>query len=96
MTSVKYKNGKKSNIVLEPIPSETLQGSIHLKVKSNPFEDLYKKTHSRGLIKALKEAYSSLNLNKMKKGDTITIFYEQKRRNKKAISNPKITLLLSL
>ncbi len=26
----------------------------------------------------------------MKKGDTITIFYEQKRRNKKAISNPKI------
>ncbi len=84
------KNGKKSNIVLEPIPSETLQGSIHLKVKSNPFKDLYKKTHSRGLIKALKEAYSSLNLNKMKKGDTITIFYEQKRRNKKAISNPKI------
>ncbi len=27
------KNGKNSNIVLEPIPSETLQGSIHLKVK---------------------------------------------------------------
>jgi len=84
------KNGKKAKIVLEPIPFEVLEASIHLKVKSNPFKDLYKKTHSRGLVKALKEAYSSLDLTKMRKGDTITIFYEQKRRNKKAISKPKI------
>jgi len=84
------KNGKRSKILLEPIPFEILKASIHLKVKSNPFRDLYKKTHSKGLVKALKRAYISLNLNKMRRGDTITIFYEQKRRNKRAISNPKI------
>jgi len=84
------KNGKKSKLVLEPIPFETLKGSIHLKVTTNPFKDLYRKTHSKGLVDALKRAYSSLDLNKMRRGDTITIFYEQKRRNKKAISSPKI------
>jgi len=84
------KKGKKANIVLEPIPFEVLEASVHLKVKGNPFKDLYKKTHSKDLVKALKEAYSSLNLNKMRRGDTITIFYQQKRRKKKAISSPKI------
>jgi murein DD-endopeptidase MepM/ murein hydrolase activator NlpD len=81
---------KRSKISFEPIPFEVLKGSIHLTVKKSIFKELYKKTHSRGLIKSLKRAYSNKNLNKMKKGDTLTIFYEQKRRKGKATSNPKI------
>ncbi len=45
------------------------KGSIHLKVTSRePLKELYRKTHSRGLVKALKEAYSSLNLKSIKTG----------------------------
>jgi len=85
------KRGKKgSKISLEPIPFEILKGSIYLKINKSVFKELYQKTHSMGLIKSLKRAYRTINLHKMKKGDTLTIFYEQKRRKGKAISNPKI------
>ncbi len=80
----------RSKISLEPIPFEVLKGSIHLKVKKSVFRELYKKTHSKSLVASLKRAYSNKNLRKMKRGDTLTIFYEQKRRKGKAISSPKI------
>ncbi len=82
---------KKYKISLEPIPFELLKGSIHLKINKSLEKELYRKTHSRGLIKSLKYAYhNTLKFKKMKKGDTVTIFYEQKRRDGKAINNPKI------
>ncbi|SFV57736.1 Membrane proteins related to metalloendopeptidases [hydrothermal vent metagenome] len=80
----------KKKLSLEPIPFETLKGSIHLTVKKSFEKELYAKTHSKGLLKSLKSAYTSLNLKKIKKGDKISIFYEQKRRDGKAIDNPKI------
>jgi len=86
---IKNKKGK-DKISLKPIPFETLKGSIHLKVKNSWNKDLYKKTHSKALIRKLKASYQSLNLNKMKKGDEINIFYTQKRRDGKAISSPTI------
>ena len=86
---IKNKKGK-DKISIKPIPFETLKGSIHLVVKESWSKDLYKKTHSKALIKKLKSAYGSLNLNKMKKGDEINIFYTQKRRDGKAISSPTI------
>jgi len=86
------KNKKKEyRISLEPIPFELLKGSIHLKVNKSFEKELYAKTHSKGLLKSLKYAYhNTLKFQKMKKGDSVTIFYEQKRREGKAISNPKI------
>jgi len=86
---IKEKKGR-DKISLKPIPFETLKGSIHLTIKNSWDKDLYKKTHSKALIKKLKESYQSLNLNKMKKGDEINIFYTQKRRDGKAISSPTI------
>jgi murein DD-endopeptidase MepM/ murein hydrolase activator NlpD len=80
----------KKKLSLEPIPFETLKGSLHLVIKKSFEKELYNKTHSRGLIKSLKQAYRTLNLNSMKRGDKISIFYEQKRREGKAIENPKI------
>jgi len=78
-------------ISLEPIPFERLKGSIHLKINTSLEKELYEKTHSKGLIKSLKSVYhNSINFKKMQKGDTVTIFYEQKRREGKAIDNPKI------
>ena len=85
---IEIKNKKK--ISLEPIPFETLKGSIHLTVKNSYEKELYRKTHSKGLIKSLKKAYKTLNLKQMKKGDKISIFYEQRRREGKAIENPRI------
>ncbi len=83
--------GKEYKLSLEPIPFDLLKGSIHLSVNKSWEKELYQKTHSKGLIKALKSAYhNSINFNKIQKGDTITIFYEQKRRDGKAINNPKI------
>jgi murein DD-endopeptidase MepM/ murein hydrolase activator NlpD len=85
------KSNKEYKISLEPIPFDLLKGSIHLKIKESLEKELYAKTHSRGLIKSLKQVYhNSIKFNKMKKGDSVTIFYEQKRRDGKAISNPKI------
>jgi murein DD-endopeptidase MepM/ murein hydrolase activator NlpD len=85
---IEIKNKKK--ISLQPIPSEILKGSIHLTIQSSFEKELYAKTHSKGLIKSLKKAYKTLNLKKLKKGDKLSIFYEQKRREGKAIGNPKI------
>ncbi|HHD81223.1 MAG TPA: hypothetical protein ENK99_06515, partial [Campylobacterales bacterium] len=85
----KPKKGK-SKIALRPIPFETLKGSIHISLKKSWNKDLYAKTHSKALIRELKESYRSLNLNKMRKGDEINIFYTQKRRKGKAISSPTI------
>ncbi|MCK4441808.1 MAG: peptidoglycan DD-metalloendopeptidase family protein, partial [Sulfurovaceae bacterium] len=85
----KPKKGK-SKIELRPIPFEILKGSIHISLKHSWNKDLYAKTHSKALIKELKESYKSLNLNKMRKGDEINIFYTQKRRKGKAISSPII------
>ena len=89
---IKIKNKKKKyRISLRPIPFETLKGSIHLKIKKSFYKDLYAKTHSKALVTAVKKAYGNkVGLNKMKKGDSISIFYEQKRRAGKAISRPKI------
>jgi len=87
------KNRKKGKykLSLEPIPFEVLKGSIRLIVKKNLAKELYKKTHSRGLLKSLKIAYNHrIKFNKMKKGDSVTIFYEQKRRKGIAVNNPKI------
>jgi len=86
---IKRKKGK-SKISVEPIPFETLKGSIHISIKKSWNKDLYAKTHSKALIKELKESYKSLNLNRMRRGDEINIFYTQKRRRGKAISNPTI------
>jgi len=86
---VKNRKGK-NKIAIKPIPFETLKGSIHLKVKKSWKKDLYAKTHSKTLIKKLEEAYDSINLNKIQKGDEINIFYTQKRRHGKAISQPNI------
>jgi len=84
-------NKGKHEISLEPIPFETLSGSIHFKVKNSMEKELYAQTHSKGLLKALRGVYGKdIDFKKMKKGDTVTIFYEQKRRKGKAISNPKI------
>jgi murein DD-endopeptidase MepM/ murein hydrolase activator NlpD len=80
----------KKKLSLEPIPFETLKGSIHIKVKKSFEKELYRKTNSRGLIKSLKQAYRTLNLKNIRKGDKISIFYEQRRRDGKAIENPKI------
>jgi murein DD-endopeptidase MepM/ murein hydrolase activator NlpD len=85
----KPKKGK-TKISLRPIPFETLKGSIHISLKKSWNTDLYAKTHSKALIRELKESYRSLNLNKMRKGDEINIFYTQKRRKGKAISSPTI------
>ncbi len=91
---IKIKKGnkkRKDKLSLEPIPFEILKGSIFLKVKKNLEKELYHKTHSKGLIKALKLAYNyRISFNKMKKGDSVTIFYEQKRRKGIAVNNPKI------
>jgi murein DD-endopeptidase MepM/ murein hydrolase activator NlpD len=86
---IKYRKGR-GKISLKPIPYETLHGSIHIKIKNSWRKDLYTKTHSNALIKKLKESYQSLNLNKMRKGDEINIFYTQKRRRGKAINSPTI------
>jgi len=86
---IKNKRGK-DKISLKPIPFETLNGSIHLKIKHSWKKDLYAKTHSKALIHELKESYDSLNLDRMRKGDEINIFYTQKRRHGKAISSPTI------
>jgi murein DD-endopeptidase MepM/ murein hydrolase activator NlpD len=80
----------KKRISLEPIPFETLNGSIHLTVKRSFDRELYAKTHSRGLIKTLKKAYKTLNLKKIRRGDKVSIFYQQRRREGKAVENPKI------
>jgi len=80
----------KKKISLEPIPFETLKGSIHIVVKKSFERELYRKTNSKGLIKSLKQAYKTLNLKNIKKGDKISIFYQQRRRDGKAIENPKI------
>jgi len=80
----------KAKISLKPIPFETLKGSIHISIKKSWKKDLYAKTHSKALIRELKESYRSLNLNRMRKGDEINIFYTQKRRKGKAISSPTI------
>jgi murein DD-endopeptidase MepM/ murein hydrolase activator NlpD len=85
----KPKRGK-SKISLIPIPFETLRGSIHISLRNSWNKDLYAKTHSKALIRELKKSYKSLNLNKMRKGDEINIFYTQKRRKGKAISTPII------
>lgn len=80
----------KKKISLEPIPFETLHGSIHLTVKRSFERELYAKTRSKGLIKTLKQAYKTLNLKKIRRGDKVSIFYKQRRRDGKAIENPKI------
>jgi len=91
----KSKKKGKHKLSLEPIPFEVLQGSIFLKVKRNFEKELYKKTHSKGLIKSLKLAYNNrIAFNKMRKGDSVTIFYEQKRRKGIAVNNPKILAAL--
>lgn len=91
---VKNSDGK-HEISLDLIPFEMLSGSIHFEIQKNLDKELYTKTHSMGLVKSLKGVYSkNINLNKMKKGDTVTIFYEQKRRKGKAVGNP--TILASL
>jgi len=87
---VKRRAKSRSKISFEPIPFQLLKGSIHIKVKKSIFKELYRKTHSKGLVKSIKRAYRNKNLRKMRKGDTLTIFYQQKRRKGKAISNPKI------
>ena len=80
----------KKKLTLEPIPFETLKGSIHITVKESYERELYKKTNSKGLIKSLKRAYNTLNLSRIKSGDKISIFYKQRRREGKAIENPVI------
>ena len=80
----------KKKLTLEPIPFETLRGSIHIIVKNSYEKELYQKTNSKGLIKSLKRAYNTLNLNRIKRGDKISIFYKQRRREGKAIENPVI------
>lgn len=88
---VKGKKKRKDKLSLEPIPFEVLQGSIFLTVKKNFKKELYKKTQSYGLLKSLKLAYNHhLKFNTMKKGDMVTIFYEQKRRKGIAVNNPKV------
>jgi len=86
---VKNRKGK-SQISLESIPFEILEGSIHITINKSWKEDLYDKTNSDALIQKLKESYKSLNLNRMRRGDEINIFYTQKRRRGKAISEPII------
>jgi len=86
---IQRKKGK-DTLSLEPIPFETLKGSIHFTVKKSLEKELFSKTHSKGLVKALKNAYKTINLKRVKKGDSVTIFYQQKRRKGKAIDNPKI------
>lgn len=88
---IKGKRKKKDKLFLEPIPFEVLQGSIYLVVKKNLKQELYSKTHSRGLMKSLNLAYNNrINFKKIKKGDSVTIFYQQKRRKGIAVNNPKI------
>ena len=88
---IKGRKKRKHKLYLEPIPFEVLQGSIFLRVKKNFKKELYQKTHSRGLMKSLKLAYNHrIKFHKMKKGDSVTIFYEQKRRKGIAVNNPKI------
>ena len=88
---IKGKKKRKDKLILEPIPFEILKGSISLTIKKSFEKELYKKTHSRGLIKSLKLAYNNrIAFKKMKKGDSVTIFYEQKRRKGIAVNNPKI------
>ena len=88
---IKAKKRGKHRLSLEPIPFEVLQGSIFLTVKKNLAKELYRKTRSSGLMKSLKLAYNHrIKFKKMKKGDSVTIFYEQKRRKGIAVNNPKI------
>lgn len=87
---IKQQKGEHT-ISLEPIPFETLNGSIHFAIEKSLEKELYARTGSKGLLKALRGVYNSnVNFSKMKKGDTVTLFYEQKRRKGKAISNPTI------
>jgi murein DD-endopeptidase MepM/ murein hydrolase activator NlpD len=92
---IKSRKKGKHKLFLEPIPFEVLKGSIFLKVKKNLKKELYKKTHSRALFKSLKLTYNHrINFNKMRKGDSVSIFYEQKRRKGIALNNPKIVASL--
>jgi len=88
---IKGKKKRKDKLLLEPIPFEVLKGSIFLTVKKNLKKELYAKTHSRGLYKSLTQAYNhKIKFKKMKKGDSVTIFYEQKRRKGIAVNNPLV------
>ncbi len=85
------KRGKnRAKISLKPIPYQVVRNSIYLKIKKSVYSDLYNKTHSRVLVHSFKRAYRSLNLNKMRRGDIVKLFYEQNIRKGKAISNPKL------
>ena len=84
------KSKNKATISIDPIPYKVVRNSIYLKIKKSVYRELYNKTHSRVLVKSLKRAYKSINLNKMKRGDILKLFYEQNIRKGKAISSPKL------
>ena len=80
----------RAKISLDPIPYKVVKKSLYLKVKHSIYEELYKKSHSKTLVRSLKRAFRTLNLHKMKRGDILKIIYEQKMRNGKAITTPKL------
>jgi len=78
-----------------PLPYETIEKTISIKIKTSLKKDLYKATKSWYYGKELEEVYSNaLPLKKMKKGDRVIIFYTQRYRNGKVFSSPEIQACL--
>jgi len=74
-----------------PIPYDTVERTISIRIKYGLHKDLHKATHSWYYGKEIEEVYSkALPLKRMKKGDKIIMFYTQKYRNGKVFSSPKI------
>ncbi len=84
------KNKNRAKISLEPIPYKIVKKSMYIKIKKSIYRELYNKTHSRVLVNSLKRAYKTINLNKMRRGDILKLIYEQKVRDGKVISSPKL------
>lgn len=79
-----YKNKDEYKLTFTPVDYTKEERVLRIEVKTSAYQDIYEESQSSTLARAMVRAFkSSVNFRSIQKGDKITLYYSQKRREGK-------------